>query len=152
MLLKDTQTIPLPWRRIPGLWRCQNLRFECVWLYLLFLPSLAFATPGYYEPWGKDADLLPSSTPTETPYTLSPAGHVAEALIHFHQNVLSPVDGPRSHFTPSSSQYMLLAIRQKGFITGFLMGCDRLLRENDDDWVYRTIVVNDRLMKYDPVK
>jgi hypothetical protein len=47
---------------------------------------------------------------------------------------------------------MLLAIRQKGFITGFLMGCDRLLRENDDDWVYRTIVVNDRLMKYDPVK
>ncbi len=74
----------------------------------------------------------------------------ARQAILFHQNVISKVDGPRSHFRPSSSQYMLLAMQKHGFIKGFFLGCDRLLRENDDDWVYRTIEVNGKLVKYDP--
>ena len=75
----------------------------------------------------------------------------AEALIHFHQNVLSPVDGPRSHFRPSSSTYMLEAIHKYGFMKGFIMGCDRLLRENSDDWCYKTIESEGKLYKYNPV-
>jgi uncharacterized protein len=75
---------------------------------------------------------------------------VAEHIIRFHQNVLSPVDGPRSHFRPSSSSYMMLSMQKHGFIEGFLMGCDRLMRENSDDWVYRKIEENGKLIKYDP--
>lgn len=107
------------------------------------------------DPWGKDADLvsIPSSQITtslcETPFM----GSVAECLIGFHQTVITPIDGPRSHYLPSSSQYTLDAMRKYGFFTGFTMGCDRLMRENQDPWIYTK--VNDAQgypMKYDPVK
>ena len=119
-------------------------------LSLLFCPVFICAMAGYHEPWGKDADLLqPPPKETEIIHRSLPV-RVAEKVIRFHQNILSPVDGPRSHFRPSSSQYMLLAMRKRGFITGFLMGCDRLLRENEDDWVYPKIEEDGKLIKYDP--
>ena len=54
-------------------------------------------------------------------------------VIDFHQKVISPVDGPRSHFRPSSSQYMRQAMHNYGFFKGYIMGCDRLLRENSEE-------------------
>jgi hypothetical protein len=39
-----------------------------------------------------------------------------------------------------------------GFFQGFLLGCDRLQRENKDPWVYRTILSGKYEMKYDPVR
>lgn len=116
---------------------------------LLLLPLALFAAPGYHEPWGKNADLLPAK---ETPQEKKPGIMVqlAKQVIRFHQNVISPVDGPRSHFRPSSSQYMLQAMQKHGFIKGYFLGCDRLLRENDEDWVYNTVEFDGKLMKYDP--
>jgi len=60
------------------------------------------------------------------------------------------VDGPRSHFRPTSSRYMLLAMRRYGFIKGYIMGCDRLLRENKEEWVYRKVVIDGEEFKWDP--
>src|SRR5579862_3629746 len=98
---------------------------------LAFLfPVLLFSIPGYYEPWGKDADLKFAPPPQQQEIHLSLMAQGMEKLIWFHQNVISTVDGPRSHYKPSSSNYMLLAIRKHGFIKGYIMGCDRLLREN----------------------
>jgi hypothetical protein len=45
---------------------------------------------------------------------------------------------------------MLLAIRKHGFFKGYIMGCDRLLRENSDPWVYRTTLINNKIWKTDP--
>jgi hypothetical protein len=104
---------------------------------------------GFYEPWGKDSDLRAPPPPQEEA-SLSIATRIADAVIHFHQTVISPVDGPRSHYRPSSSQYMQLAMHRYGFVKGFIMGCDRLLRENDEEWVYRKVEFNGKLMKYDP--
>lgn len=116
-------------------------------LFSCFL--LAFA--GYHEPWGKDAHLkkLPSPPPQEK---VSIATRVADAVIAFHQKVISPVDGPRSHYRPSSSQYMHQAMHNYGFLRGFIMGCDRLLRENDEKWVYRTVEYDGRILKFDPAQ
>lgn len=103
------------------------------------------------EPWGKDADLVGRTYQKieERPSLLTRAGIRA---IRFHQEVISPADGPRSHFIPSSSQYTLDAMKKYGFIQGFTMGCDRLMRENDDPWVYRkTLDGAGREMKWDPV-
>lgn len=121
-------------------------------LLFLALPLLLSARPGYYKPWGKDAEISRPSAPIETraaPFSL--ATSCAESIIHFHQQVLSPVDGPRSHFKPSSSNYMLDAIHKYGFLKGFVMGCDRLLRENGDAWCYLTIESEGKLYKYNPV-
>jgi len=123
-------------------------------LLLLFLTAsaLGHAELGYVEPWGKDATLkVPNYVEKAPTAQASLMARVAEEVILFHQNVISPVDGPRSHFRPTSSRYMLLAIRKHGFLQGFVMGCDRLLRENDDDWLYRTIQIDGKIYKYDPV-
>ena len=119
---------------------------------LFLLPILLFAEVGYVEPWGPDNSLvkrLSQEAPMPSPRR-NLAARIAEKIILFHQNILSPADGPRSNFRPTSSRYMLLAIRRHGFIHGFLMGCDRLMRENKDPWVYRKRVINGAEYKWDP--
>lgn len=111
----------------------------------------------YADPWGKDADLVKSNRIIELerpPNKINTPvlGPIGEILIGFHQNVISPADGPRSHFIPSSSQYTLDAMRKYGFFKGFILGCDRLMRENDEEWVYPKIIdSNGQLMKWDPI-
>jgi putative component of membrane protein insertase Oxa1/YidC/SpoIIIJ protein YidD len=107
-------------------------------------------------PWGKDADLVTKPchyTPPKPKSCKTPlVGAIGEAVITFHQTTITSCDGPRSNFRPSSSQYMLDAMRKYGFFQGFSMGCDRLMRENADPWVYRsTINEAGEIMKYDPV-
>jgi len=104
------------------------------------------------DPWGKDADLcLVSEKILEEKSSF--LGQLAGKAIQFHQNVLSPADGPRSHFYPSSSQYTLEAMKKYGLLTGFTMGCDRLMRENSDPWLYRKICTPQGVfLKWDPVQ
>ena len=115
-----------------------------------FLISVFSTVSAYSEsPWGKDAELT-----VVAPAAAQPATFVAGAdtLILFHQQIISPADGPRSHYIPSSSSYALQAIRKHGFIEGFLMGCDRLLRENSEPWIYRHITTRDGdILKLDPI-
>ena len=115
----------------------------------ILIPCYALAIPGYHEPWGKNSDLAIKSSPAHYP-VLSPLGHLMQQIIYFHQNFISQIDGPRSHFKPSSSNYMLFAIRKHGFFKGYLMGCDRLLRENEDPWVYRTALMEGKIWKVNP--
>lgn len=120
----------------------------------VLLILLCSIQPIYGDPWGKDADL--AYCPLESISTPDREGIfvvLSEILIGFHQNVISPCDGPRSHFKPSSSQYTLDAIHKYGFFRGFLLGCDRLMRENDEEWIYRTTRGNYNWeTKYDPVR
>jgi len=121
-------------------------------LFLLLLISTSLiAEVGFVEPWGKDSKIVPkrSSIPP-VPKKSGVITKLSEYVILFHQNILSPVDGPRSHFRPTSSRYMLLAMRRHGFIKGYIMGCDRLLRENNDPWVYRTVTIDGESYKWDP--
>ena len=127
--------------------------FKIKFLIGLFCVATATlsAEIGYQEPWGKDAELVPHhSRIPQAPASKGVWTKLAEQVILFHQNVLSPVDGPRSHFRPTSSRSMLLAMRRHGFIKGFVMGCDRLLRENKEEWVYRTITIDGETFKWDP--
>lgn len=103
------------------------------------------------DPWGKDAELAyTSSKPSFEPSKTAPC--VSEFLINFHQQVISPADGPRSSFFPGSSQYTKQAIIKYGFFKGFLLGCDRLMRENGETWVYPKKFIWKKWTKYDPVK
>lgn len=120
------------------------------WLFLVFFTLTSL----HADPWGKDADLAyPKTSPSPQFSCRTPLlGQFAETMIKFHQDVISPADGPRSHYLPSSSQYTLTAMRKYGFYHGFLMGCDRLMRENEELWVYRTQVDNKGYtIKLDPV-
>lgn len=103
-----------------------------------------------FEPWGKDADLILKKRPCQERQE-GVLVKTAEVLIEFHKNVISEADGPRSHFKPSSSQYTLEAIQKYGFIQGYLLGCDRLMRENSDPWIYPIVETRLNVLKYDPV-
>lgn len=119
---------------------------------LVFAFALALFAALEADPWGKDADLAKPQACQAPDAPPSPIARLGIKAIRFHQEVISPADGPRSHFIPSSSQYTLDAMRKYGFLTGFTMGCDRLMRENDDPWVYRkTRDGAGREMKWDPV-
>lgn len=119
-------------------------------LFFTLVLSKSFATPGYFEPWGKDASLIPSKDDFPIPKkSTNPLAKTAESIIRFHQKHMSPIDGPRSNFRPTSSQYMLLSIRRYGF-KGYLMGLDRLMRENKDPWIYRWRVIQGKEYKWDP--
>ncbi len=121
----------------------------------LLLIFFILAFPLAADPWGKDAELVQyqpcgssETAKCETPLL----GPFAEIMIGFHQNVISPIQGPRSHFNPSSSHYTLNAMRKYGFLRGFLLGCDRLMRENNDVWIYKMDKDADGYaLKYDPV-
>lgn len=114
---------------------------------ILLLSSALFA-----DPWGKDADLVHPPIPACQTTPSSPLASLGTKAIRFHQEVISPADGPRSHYIPSSSQYTLEAMQKYGFFQGFTMGCDRLMRENDEAWVYRkTADGAGRMLKWDPV-
>lgn len=125
------------------------MRFDKPIAILCFLFCSLSARERFQEPWGKDAELLHTAPPA--PIRQPHLGtRIADRIIRFHQEVISPVDGPRSHFRPTSSRYMQLAMQRYGFVKGFLMGCDRLLRENEETWVYRTVQIDGRTFKYDP--
>lgn len=118
-------------------------------IFLLFFPLLIFAEKNF-EPWGKDSDLKYVKEKPSLQKKPTLAAKAANKVILFHQNYLSPTTGPRSNFRPTSSKYMQLAIERYGFLKGYLMGCDRLIRENKEIWVYKKIVINDVEYKYDP--
>ena len=114
------------------------------------VPSLLFSEVGFVEPWGKDAEMLHATEREAKEKPPSLPLKIAEMIIGFRQKVLTKVDGPRSSFRPTSSRYMQLAMRRYGFLRGYIMGCDRLLRENDEPWVYRYIQIDKLRYKYDP--
>jgi len=124
--------------------------------FLFFFAALLplFSELGYIEPWGKEAEMIlslpPPSPPTERDRT-EIMTYLALQVVLFRQKVLSPADGPRSHFSPTSSQYMLDAIKTHGLLKGYVMGCDRLLRENREQWVYHVWECKEKIYKWDPV-
>lgn len=118
-------------------------------LFIVLLTTNLFASP-----WGKDADLAsPKIKTVDLPPHNNLAVKISQNFIKFHQEVISPADGPRSHFYPSSSQYGLDAISTHGFCKGWLLALDRLMRENDEDWIYKKVVGPEGFpLKHDPVK
>lgn len=109
-----------------------------------------------HEPWGVDSDLPLNNWMNghaETARKVNkPSTQICKAMIRFFQIYISPIDGPRSHFYPTSSQYALQAIQTHGVFKGIAMGCDRLMRENADPWVY-PVKANDGIKrKLDPVR
>lgn len=127
----------------------ENIEIVRLILYLCFILTTSLSLA---DPWGKDADL---ARQTSAHPEMEPPSFIARLgikAIRFHQEIISPADGPRSHFIPSSSQYTLEAMRKHGFFTGFSMGCDRLMRENNEDWVYRKKRDDaGNMMKWDPI-
>lgn len=53
---------------------------------------------------------------------------IAVFLIRFYQMAISPLFPACCRFTPTCSQYALIAFRRYGFIKGFVLTAKRILR------------------------
>ena len=111
------------------------------------------------EVWGRDCDIAFSKKTENHPLVVDQlivkkplSKKIPESMIRFFQVYISPIDGPRSSYSPASSQYALQAIGKYGFFKGVAVGCDRLLRENGYLWVYETGEVDGMMRKIDPVR
>jgi putative membrane protein insertion efficiency factor len=60
-------------------------------------------------------------------------------VLKFYQIVIYSQDRPSCMFTPTCSEYTLLAIRKYGFIAGTVMGAARLLRCNGTGHKFYTV-------------
>ncbi len=120
-------------------------------LILVILPLLGSINDPGREPWGVDADLVVK--PSEiTGQQLRRSTKVCQSMIRFYQNHISPINGPRSSYLPSSSQYTFDAIGKYGVFKGIALGCDRLMRENGETWFYPIIATEVGERKIDPVR
>lgn len=115
-----------------------------MWLLSLFLLTSPF--------WQEPQEWQPPLVVSVQEPSPSLSRHFFSLCIRFHQKVISPADGPRSHFFPSSSQYALDAFRLYGFPKAVLFSCDRLMRENADPWDYPILPLSqEHYLKWDPV-
>lgn len=106
------------------------------------------------QPWGVDAELAyMKREKTEIEKTQMTKGKsLCCEMIRLFQHYISPIDGPRSSFYPTSSQYALEAIEKHGIFKGIALGCDRLMRENSESWVYQRTDKYGIERKLDPVR
>ena len=65
---------------------------------------------------------------------------------------VSDVDGDRCPMMPTCSTYSLQAMKKHGFVAGWVLTVDRLIRELDEQDMAPVVAVNGEYRAYDPVK
>jgi len=135
-----------------------NIKKNFILILFLLLSISSVQASSYNEvgngPWGIDQELphLHRQEAVPFPQPLSASQKVCRSMIRFFQVYISPCDGPRSSFWPSSSQYTWEAIEKYGALKGIALGCDRLMRENGENWIYPLEERGGVLRKVDPIR
>lgn len=76
-----------------------------------------------------------------------------KAAIWVFQHYISPVDGDRCQMYPSCSQYGAIAFEKYGFVEGYLLTMDRLMRDNfGAEKHYPARLYDGRWLLFDPVE
>lgn len=90
----------------------------------------------------------------DTVQTKAPLEHASAwtGALDFYQSFLSRADGHRCPMFPSCSAYAKQAFQQHGWVKGWILTCDRLLRCGRDE-IHRVpgIRVNGTVHAYDPL-
>jgi putative component of membrane protein insertase Oxa1/YidC/SpoIIIJ protein YidD len=121
-------------------------------LMILFFQTQGYAGEGRWEkPWGRQAFAADEGggTPVRRPFT---GEKIAEGLVGFFREYISPVDGDRCPSYPTCSQYSLEAIRKHGVLLGLVMTFDRLIHESDEVRGAPAVKVYRSYRHYDPVE
>ena len=73
-------------------------------------------------------------------------------IIKFYKKYISSLDGNRCSMYPSCSKYASTAFKKHGFLIGWIMTCDRLIRCGGDEVLTsKQISVNNKKIYIDPV-
>ena len=72
-------------------------------------------------------------------------------FFNFYDTYISPIDGDRCGMYPTCSRYSAESIRKHGFLKGWIMTCDRLIRCGRDNRRSRPVVIKQKVRRFDPV-
>jgi putative membrane protein insertion efficiency factor len=79
--------------------------------------------------------------------------HFAAWPIRMYQTYVSSMGGHRCPMKPSCSQYSIEAFKKHGYLLGWIMTSDRLLRcGRDETRLSRTLRKNNEIFSYDPLE
>ncbi len=95
----------------------------------------------------------PASEQQNSPHAThdKPSGWIGPIL--FFQKTISKADGDRCPMYPSCSQYAINAIKSHGFLKGWVLTSDRLLRcGRDETRLAPKVKMNGKAYAYDPLK
>lgn len=107
----------------------------CVFLFLVMSPPVV----------SEDATRKPEVSESDT-------GPVAMALTFFKKTI-SRADGRRCMMYPSCSHYSSQAFAKHGFVKGWVMSSDRLLRcGRDEKRLSEEIIINKQVHVFDPLQ
>jgi len=106
----------------------------------------SFLFPAALPPvFGEETAVGPESLEVDT-------GPVAVAL-DFFRKTISRADGRRCMMYPSCSHYSSQAFNKHGFIKGWVMTSDRLLRcGRDEKHIAEQIIINNQVYVFDPLQ
>ena len=79
-------------------------------------------------------------------------GRIAENLLSFYRNVISPLDGDRCVMAPTCSLYGHQAVREYGPWMGMVLIADRLLHEADEIPLVPIIIERNEKLYLDPLE
>ena len=82
---------------------------------------------------------------------LSLPATAAYYLIRFYQRYISGYTGGHCPMYPSCSSYSREAILKYGFLVGYIMTCDRLMRCGHNDGYYPIVLVENDRYYFDPL-
>jgi putative component of membrane protein insertase Oxa1/YidC/SpoIIIJ protein YidD len=96
----------------------------------------------------------PRRVTQQTPETsmLSPPAAALDAYVRFFQQVISPLDGPRSTMAPTGSVYARKAIKKHGALLGTVMTVERLMHEGNESQIAPRIRRHGLWRTHDPVE
>lgn len=72
-------------------------------------------------------------------------------LFSFYSKYISPVDGDRCSMYPTCSRYSAEAVKKHGLLMGWIMTCDRLIRDGGDPKKSNPVLIDHKVRSYDPV-
>jgi len=91
-------------------------------------------------------------TMTDPAAAKPPQEREAPFALRLFQKYISGIDGDRCSMYPSCSHYSAQAINRHGWVKGWIMTCDRLMRcGRDETHVSPPIMVKGRQHTYDPL-
>lgn len=125
-----------------GMTPCEKIRRRAFGAALAI--ALLLSAPGAPAAWAEAPDAAGAETAQEDRVPFP---------IRFYQRYISAADGDRCPMYPSDSAYAAQAIERHGWLKGWIMAADRLMRcGRDETRLSPAVNVDGRRRTYDPLE
>jgi len=110
-------------------------------------PKPGFGSDPFNGPWKEGGALR--QKPEKAQVSLNPL----HFIVHIFNEYVSPIDGRRCSMYPTCSRYSIQCFERHGFLMGWIMTCDRLMRCGGDEIKRAPILyIKGQVCFYDPVE